>query len=62
MAYENAKLLLHQAGTFNQRVEAIRRAIALGMPLAEIERYLDWLDQHQPQPRSDERTDTSGSR
>jgi hypothetical protein len=55
MAYENAKLLLQQAGTFSERAEAVRRAIALGMPLSEIEQYLDWLDQTEPpQSRSDE--------
>ena len=27
-----------------ERAEAIRTALSLGMPLAEIEQYLDWLD------------------
>lgn len=44
MAHEIAKLLLEQADTFVQREEAIKRAIELGMPLAEIEQFLDWLD------------------
>ena len=44
MAHEIAKLLLEQAGRFLKREEAIRQAIALGMPLYEIEEYLDWLD------------------
>jgi DNA-binding transcriptional MerR regulator len=48
MAYEKAKLLLEQAKGFSQRTEAIRQAIALGMPLSEIEQYLDWLDQRKP--------------
>jgi DNA-binding transcriptional MerR regulator len=44
MAHEIAKLLLEHAGTFLERGEAIRTALHLGMPLSEIEEYLDWLD------------------
>jgi DNA-binding transcriptional MerR regulator len=44
MAHEIAKLLLEHAGTFLERTEAIETAISLGMPLNEIEQYLDWLD------------------
>jgi hypothetical protein len=44
MAHEIAKLLLEHAETCIDRTEAIQRAMALGMPLAEIEAYLDWLD------------------
>ncbi len=44
MAHEVAKLLLEHAGTFLERTEAIKAAINLGMPLEEIEAYLDWLD------------------
>jgi DNA-binding transcriptional MerR regulator len=44
MAHEIAKLLLEHAGTFLERAEAIRTALSLGMPLHEIEEYLDWLD------------------
>ncbi len=44
MAYEIAKLLLEKAGTFLERTEAVRTALGLGMPLDEIESYLDWLD------------------
>jgi DNA-binding transcriptional MerR regulator len=44
MAHEIAKLMLEQAGTFLERTEAIRVAMSLGMPLADIETYLDWLD------------------
>jgi hypothetical protein len=43
MAYEIAKLLLENAGTFLARTEAVRTALGLGMPLDEIESYLDWL-------------------
>jgi DNA-binding transcriptional MerR regulator len=47
MAHEIAKLLLYQAETFLERTEAIETALSLGMPLHEIETYLDWLDQLQ---------------
>ncbi len=45
MAHEIAKLLLEQAETFLDRTEAVETAMSLGMPLNEIEEYLDWLDQ-----------------
>ena len=44
MAHEIAKLLLEKAGTFLQRTQAVEAALELGMPLNEIEEYLDWLD------------------
>jgi DNA-binding transcriptional MerR regulator len=44
MVHEIAKLMLEHAGTFLERAEAIRTALSLGMPLHEIEEYLDWLD------------------
>jgi DNA-binding transcriptional MerR regulator len=44
MAHEVAKLMLEHAGTFLERTEAIKVAMNLGMPLNEIEDYLDWLD------------------
>jgi DNA-binding transcriptional MerR regulator len=47
MAHEIAKLLLEHAETFLGRTEAIEKALSLGMPLQEIESYLDWLDQVQ---------------
>jgi DNA-binding transcriptional MerR regulator len=47
MAHEIAKLLLEHAETFLGRTEAIETALSLGMPLQEIETYLDWLDQMQ---------------
>jgi hypothetical protein len=43
-AHEIAKLLLEHADSFLQRAEGIKSALALGMPLKEIEAYLDWLD------------------
>lgn len=44
MSHEIPKLLLEHAGTFLERREAIKTALSLGMPLDEIEAYLDWLD------------------
>ncbi|MBN1911921.1 MAG: hypothetical protein JW818_19525 [Pirellulales bacterium] len=44
MAHEIAKLMLEHAGTFLERSEAVKTALFLGMPLGEIEEYLDWLD------------------
>jgi hypothetical protein len=44
MSHEIAKLLLENAETFLERTEAIKSAISLGMPLNEIQEYLDWLD------------------
>jgi len=58
MSHEIAKLLLEHAETFLERTEAVKSAISLGMPLDEIERYLDWLDLvrgSQQQPRSTDR-------
>ena len=48
MAYEIAKLMLEYAGTFVERTEAVNTAMSLGMPLSEIEEYLDWLDTVRP--------------
>jgi hypothetical protein len=44
MALEIAKLMLEHAGTFLERTKAVRVAMLSGMPLNEIESYLDWLD------------------
>ena len=44
MAHEIAKLILEHAESFLQRAEAIETALSLGMPLHEIEEYLDWVD------------------
>lgn len=44
MAHQIAKLILEHAQTPREREEAIQKAISLGMPLHEIEQYLDWLD------------------
>ena len=44
MSHDDAKRLLRQAATFDQRVEAVRKAFELGMPLWDIEEFLDWID------------------
>ena len=44
MSHEIAKLLLEHAETFLERTEAIKAALSLGMPLNEIQDYLDGLD------------------
>lgn len=44
MSHQIAKLLLEKAGTFLERAEAVKAALDLGMPLSEIEEYLDWLE------------------
>ena len=54
MAHEIAKLLLEQAETFLGRTEAVETALSLGMPLQEIETYLDWLDHVRVNPQSSE--------
>ena len=62
MAYEIAKLLLEHAGTFLERTEAVETAISMGMPLHEIEEYLDWLDAVRGKPirESDEEGTNQG--
>jgi hypothetical protein len=47
MAHEIAKLLLEHADSFLERSEAVKTALHLGMPLYEIEDYLDWLEMMQ---------------
>jgi DNA-binding transcriptional MerR regulator len=44
MPHQIPKLILDNARTPRERAEAIQKALALGMPLHEIEEYLDWLD------------------
>lgn len=43
MANEKAKLLLESASNYLERISAVQSAMHLGMPLEEIEEYLDWL-------------------
>jgi hypothetical protein len=64
MAHEAAKAHLKQAKTRSEREQAVRAAFRLGMPLREIEDYLDWLDTvgQPPQgPHSHRRPPQSGS-
>ena len=42
--HEIAKLILEHAETLCEREDAVRHALFLGMPLNEIEAYLDWLE------------------
>ena len=60
MAHEIAKLMLEHAGTFLERTEAIRVAISTGMPLSDIESYLDWLDSVRGQLPSMPEEETTG--
>jgi hypothetical protein len=50
MGHQFASEMLNNAVTFRERTEAVRKAIELGMPLAEIEQHLDWLDSRRPCP------------
>jgi hypothetical protein len=56
--HEIAKLILEHAETLWEREEAVRKALFLGMPLNEIEAYLDWLEivrkQMPPKPPQEE--------
>ena len=54
MVHEIARLVLEQADTFLSRQDAIKTALDWGMPLHEIEDYLDWLDIIQSKQESDE--------
>ena len=46
MSYEIAKLILEHARSGAERNAAVRTALGMGMPLRQIEEYLDWLDNH----------------
>ena len=58
MAHEIPKIILEHADTIANRRIAIETALGLGMPLQEIEGYLDWLDaksaKYQPDKMSSE--------
>ncbi|MDD4269875.1 MAG: hypothetical protein PHO07_14470 [Pirellulales bacterium] len=54
MAHEIAKLILEHADSGKERAAAIRTALSMGMPLSQIEEYLDWLDQMRPPKPSEE--------
>jgi DNA-binding transcriptional MerR regulator len=55
--HEIAKLILEHAGSQFEREEAIKKALYLGMPLFEIEAYLDWLDTIAPKKPSQASSD-----
>ena len=44
MAHQIPKLILEHADSVANKKAAVEKALALGMPLNEIEEYLDWLD------------------
>lgn len=44
MNHAVAKGVLEHAATPQERTEAVEAAQHLGMPLCEIEEYLDWID------------------
>lgn len=48
MTHHVAKLLLRHTDTFLERSEAVKTALDLGMPLVEIEAYLDGLGELEP--------------
>ena len=62
MAHEIAKLLLEHADTFLERTEAVKSAQALGMPLNQIEEYLDWMDLVRSQPSPPKQPPASSSK
>jgi hypothetical protein len=43
-----------QAGSFQERVEAVKLALCRGVSLSEIEQDLDWLDGRSQQPSSEQ--------
>ena len=62
MAHKIAKIVLEQANSFLDRTKAVKTALSLGMPLHEIEGYLDWLEASglQRDGKSDEVDPSSG--
>lgn len=55
MTREDLQDVLGQAGNFVDRVEGVKTAIRLGIPINEIEEFLDCLDQRQAsEPVTDE--------
>jgi hypothetical protein len=44
VSHNEAKLLLAQAETYGDRRNAVASALTSGMPLHEIEEFLDWVD------------------
>ena len=58
MAHEIAKLLLEHAESWLERTEAVKVAMDLGMPLNEIEEFLDWLDLMRRKPQDPSSSDS----
>ena len=58
MSHEIAKLLLEHSGIL-ERSKAIQEALNLGMPLHEIEEYLDWIDSMKQVSPSNQKPDSS---
>ncbi|MEX2139939.1 MAG: hypothetical protein WD894_11800 [Pirellulales bacterium] len=60
MTPSDPKLLLASAETATERKHAVKNAMAVGMPLYEIEEFLDWADAvrtgNVPEPARDDRT------
>jgi hypothetical protein len=53
MTHEKAKRLLEGAASLDERADAIEAALDMGMPLNEIEQFLDWLDVMRETPGCD---------
>ena len=49
MSHENLKVLLAQAVSPTEIEAAVKKSIEQGMPLHEIEQFLDWLEMNQLQ-------------
>jgi DNA-binding transcriptional MerR regulator len=58
MSHEIAKLLLEHSGIL-ERSKVIQEALNLGMPLHEIEEYLDWIDSMKQVTPSDQKPDSN---
>ena len=58
MSHEIAKLLLEHSGIL-ERSKVIQEALNLGMPLHEIEEYLDWIDSMKHVSPSKQKPDSS---
>ena len=48
MAHDVARFFWEHAERFIDRQQAVREAIEHGIPLSEIEEYLDWLELVKP--------------
>lgn len=59
--YEIAKLILEHADSICERQQAVKTALYLGMPLHEIEEYLDWLDAVRGHPLPERKPEADAS-